>query len=214
MLTIVALAGGCARPQPAPRIEPFNDIAVEPASSAPPSVTASAGPQDLGSAPGDLRALNWATVPYPGGFCGVDRLVRPEDDGTLLESSLYGSVDFGTDATPVYGDIDGDGRVEAALGVGCSNGGGMASGQLGFAAVVYAGRNGRLVVIGTVVPKQHLPDEHVSFFSTVEVQPGRVVAHEQWYRTSDPTCCASGLAETIWTLQDGVLVAGYPKILA
>ncbi len=52
----------------------------------------------------------------------------------------------------------------------------------------------------------------MTLLTKVELTRGRVVAYETWYRPSDATCCPSGTAVTVWTLQGGRLSPGAPRI--
>ena len=54
----------------------------------------------------------------------------------------------------MFGDLDGDGRDEAALSVVCANGGGTAGGQLAFSAVIFKAVGRSFRVIGIVTPPQ------------------------------------------------------------
>jgi hypothetical protein len=130
----------------------------------------------------------------------------------LADSGIWGIVDVEISDSPVYGDLDGDGQLEAAVSVGCDNGGGTADGQLGFAYVVVAARAGRLRVLGTVTPSIHRPGLHVSLFESIKIDVGRITAVEAWYRESDATCCPGGRATTVWTYSDGQLTPGLPDI--
>jgi hypothetical protein len=45
-----------------------------------------------------------------------------------------------------------------------------------------------------------------------EWRPGALVVAEKWYRSSDSTCCPSGLAEVVWTWEDESLVPGPVRV--
>jgi hypothetical protein len=75
----------------------------------------------------DLHSLDWRTVALPGGA-----LIHADVD--LL---WWNPVVVSSWSRPVFGDLDGDGRDEAALDVDCANGGGTAAGQLAFSEVVF-----------------------------------------------------------------------------
>ncbi|GGV56899.1 hypothetical protein GCM10010294_03040 [Streptomyces griseoloalbus] len=114
----------------------------------------------------------------------------------------------------VYGNVLGDSRVEAALLVGCDTGGETAGGRLAWAYLVFTSEEHELRLVGTITPQQYLGG-HASAFDGIELDSGRVTAHESWHRKNDPTCCPSGKAVTTWTPgDDGTLEAGSPRITA
>jgi hypothetical protein len=107
-----------------------------------------------------------------------------------------------------YGDLDGDGRDEAALGVVCANRGGTAAGQIAFAQVVFALSAGKLRVIGIVTPQGPAAAGRHAPLVTVQILTRRIVATEYFYGPHDGDCCASGRVRTIWLYNHGVLKPG------
>lgn len=211
-IVLLLAVSACGGPSPSERIRPQTQPTEDLRHSGHPSATATQVPT-LGPAPDDLRDVDWQRVPMPAAFCGVVELVRFENGVAVGMSQTYGRVEVYQGSKPVYGDIDGDRHVEAIIGLECHNGGGTASGQLGFAEVVIRGLNGQLTVIGTITP-QYSPaaSSHVSFIAGVRIQRGKVVADETWYRPSDPTCCPTGRATTVWTLSGDTLTPGAPRV--
>ncbi len=204
-------ASACGSPDVGSRIP---RASVSSATTEPPLVTAPAPTgKSVGAAPADLHDVDWARVPVPGDFCGVPGLVTFKGGEATATSRTWGPVHlFRRDEGMVYGDIEGDQRSEAAVSVGCDNGGGTAAGQLAFAFVVFEGVQGRLIAIGTVTPQKNPPDQHTTLLWKLQMTRGRLIAHENWYRPMDPTCCPTGKAETIWTVKDGHLTPGAPHI--
>jgi hypothetical protein len=102
---------------------------------------------------------------------------------------------------PVFGDIDGDGRDEAAVDVTCDNGGGTADGQLEFSTVVFKADGNRLRALGVIPMEQPLDVRagHVPVGRALRIEQGRVTTSEYWYGPFDGTCCGSGHAEVTWT---------------
>lgn len=133
------------------------------------------------------------------------------DEATAI-SRTWGRVHLFRFKPVVYGDLEGDRRSEAGVNVLCDNGGGTAAGDLAFALVVFEGVHGRLIAIGTVTPQKNPPDVHPTWFRKVKLTRGRVIVHEAWFRPSDSTCCPTGTAVTVWTLENGHLTAGPPRI--
>jgi hypothetical protein len=211
VLTGVALAASaCGAPDVGPRIPraSLSGTTTEPPLATAPVTTI----RSVGEAPADLHDVDWAQVPVPGDFCGVPGLVTLKGGEATATSRTWGPVHLSRFGNVVYGDVEGDPHSEAAVNVGCDNGGGTASGQLAFAFVVFEGIQGRLILVGTVTPQKNPPDQHPTLLWKIQMKPGRVIAHEQWYRPSDGTCCPTGTAETIWTVKDGRLTPGTPHV--
>jgi hypothetical protein len=108
--------------------------------------------------------------------------------------------------TPViaYGDLDGTGHDTAGIGIGCGIGG---SARLGPGYLIYNGNGGHLNLLGTV--SRQYPNADVA---SVEIQPGRIVSHEEYPVGDDPHCCPSGRATTVWSYKGGKLVPGSPQV--
>jgi len=162
----------------------------------------------------DVYGVNWKNITLPGAACGTTHPIRLRNGRAFVRSAAWpwwAIVDVS--ATPPsstdgeYGDLDGDGIDEAAVGVVCSNGGGTAAGQLGFSYVIFTAGENVLRVIGVITPRQPLDPEagHVPLLASVEVLPGKVLTQEAWYGSNDGTCCPSGRATTIWRYAGGKL---------
>jgi hypothetical protein len=154
----------------------------------------------------DLHRVDWRRVPVPAKACGTVHPV-PLRGGTAFAHSVvypwWSVIDIGAaweKGVVSYGDLDGDGRDEAAVAVTCGNGGGTAGGQLAFATVIFTARRKSLRVLGIVTPQQPLGPAatHVPIVSRVRIRGRTVVAPEAWYGPDDGTCCPSGRARTVW----------------
>jgi hypothetical protein len=160
----------------------------------------------------DLHEMKWRNATYPGAACGAENDIVLRDHGARIHPAghpWWRYVAVGQ-AGRWYGDVDGDGRDEAAVSIVCSNDGGMAAGQLAFATVVFTAGDGTLRVLGVVEPRQP-PDPdttHAPIVARVKLRPGKVVAPEYWYGPKDGTCCSSGRATTVWSYAGGELRAG------
>ncbi|MGW6418526.1 hypothetical protein [Streptomyces sp. NPDC055055] len=168
----------------------------------------------IGSAPADLHAMKWAEIPVPGDFCDAPGLVHFDDIGeSRANSRTRGQVHLHRGDGPVYGDLDGDGKDEAALTVSCNNGSDTGAGDLIEGSVVFTRLGGQLISIGTLTP-QHNPPEagNCTRIGKVELTPQRITVEEHWYRQTDSTCCPTGKATTVWTREGDRLVPGPPRI--
>jgi hypothetical protein len=216
LLTTAAPAvSACGSPHAAPRIpRSFSSPPTTAERPTTPTPTTTVGAGAVGAAPTDLHDVNLARVSIPGAFCGIPGLVTFTDNEATATSSRWGPVHLSRLPTVAYGNVQGDARSEAAVNVECDNRDGTADGQLAFASIVFAGVQRRLNVIGTVTPQENPPNQHVTLLTMVQLARQRVIAHEAWYRSSDPTCCPSGKAVTVWTLQNGYLSPTAPHIVS
>jgi hypothetical protein len=208
---VLALVVGCSTSDPEPRVPrtsqpPYTE---HPETSAPPT------PPALGSAPDDLRELDWTHTAVPGGFCDVPGLITFKSGRAWAQSGTWGNIH--AEHRPedvVYGDVIGDSRAEAALLVGCDNGGETAGGRLVWAFLVFTSEKRKLRLVGTIIPQQYLSGQ-ASGFDGIELSFGRVIAHEVWFRENDANCCPTGKATTTWKPgDDGTLQPGSPRITA
>ncbi|MBQ0996295.1 hypothetical protein [Streptomyces sp. RK62] len=142
----------------------------------------------------------------PGDFCQIPGTIRLADAEATATSRTWGRVHIGLLPKRLYGDVTGDGRAEAALNVGCDNGGGTAAGQLAFAVVVITAKNGMLRSLGSLGAQHDSPGVHTPLLSATKLERDQVTVTESWYRPSDSTCCPTGTDVSTWTFgADGKL---------
>ncbi|GIF69973.1 hypothetical protein Ais01nite_80080 [Asanoa ishikariensis] len=181
------------------------------ATSAPPTE----GVPDCGRQGVDAAiAADWDGVCVPGEFCGVDGLVRLSQGGAVTNSGRWGEAHIDVfSGEEVRGDVDGDGTDEVAVLLDCTTGSGLAAGRIARAYVVYVGGVDELRVLGVINGQQQEDGVLPTLFDKLELRPGTAVAHEVWFRQSDMTCCPTGEATTIWTLNaEGKLTPGEPEV--
>lgn len=169
----------------------------------------------------DLHRIDWRQVVLPGGVCGSSRPIRRRT--RYGEAYVHGDVNLpwwnpvvvGSWGRPVFGDLDGDGRDEAALQVVCDNGGGTAGGQLQFADAVFKTHGNTLRVIGIVKLRQplDLSAGHVPVGFVRRIERGKITTAEAWYGRYDGTCCGSGRVETTWDYRAGRLAPGRVRVI-
>jgi hypothetical protein len=195
---------------------------IETASASPPptitrssALTPTPGPAPVhGSGSSDVRKVDWGAATLPATFCDVGDPVTFVAARATGNSSTWGPVQLSVDVeSTTYGDIDQDGLLDAAVELGCDNGGGTASGQLGEGVVVVRSDGQGLSVVGTITPQQQPADApHITLLDDPQFRPGQLTVHEFWYRPTDATCCPSGEAETTWILHDHRLDPQPPAI--
>ncbi|HEX6681102.1 MAG TPA: hypothetical protein VF063_10685 [Gaiellaceae bacterium] len=163
----------------------------------------------------DLHRIDWRKVVLPGGACGSAHPIRPRayryGPAALIHTDVdlrwWNPVVVYSWGEPVFGDLEGDGHDEAAIGVDCANAGGTGAGQLRFSWVVFRAVGRSLRVVGILPTRQPLDPEtpHVPLNTVKRIEPGKVVVSEGWYGPFDGDCCASGVASTLWTYARGRL---------
>jgi hypothetical protein len=164
----------------------------------------------------DIHKVDWANVSVPASLCGARHPIRLHKGRAVVDSRRWPSVPRVTVNSGwnpvVYGNLDGVGQDEAALVVGCNNGGGTAGGYLAYAQVIFTTAGKSLRVIGVVTPKQPRKPNRLPTLVTVKIRRGKIIAREAWYGPHDGTCCPTGRTTTVWTYAHGALRAGAPRI--
>jgi hypothetical protein len=156
----------------------------------------------------DLHHVNWKAAMLPGRVCGVPHAIHLRGGKAFVRSPRWPNlprIEVAGGWNPVvYGDLDGDGLDEAALGVFCSNGGGTAAGVLAYAQVVYRAGTSSALAVGVLRPHWQ-PKRALPTLLTVVLRRGRVIGREAFYGPRDGTCCPSGRARTVWAYRHGTL---------
>ncbi|KOY54387.1 hypothetical protein ADK59_30065 [Streptomyces sp. XY332] len=216
LLTLLLLIGACGSPRPAPPVPPLtpSSVAAVPDSPSPsPSPSPAQGPVLVGPAPADLHDVDWSKAPVPGEFCGVPGLVTLDAEGNATATSrTWGAVRIRRGTRVAYGDTDGDQRDEAAVYMGCDDNGSTMNGQLVAAYVVFTHQGNGLAALGAITPQQKSA-LYITALVGLEFAPGRITAHERWYRQTDAHCCPSGNADTVWTREGDRLTPGAPRVV-
>lgn len=140
----------------------------------------------------DLHGVNWANVALPGRVCGASHAIHLRGGTAFVAQTRWGrrwrrkvhwpawpriTVYAGWNAV-VYGDLDGDGEDETALGVDCSIPRGTAGSVLANAQVIFTAAVASPRAIGLVTPRS--PDTYGTPRAQVEIRRGKIVAHEFW----------------------------------
>jgi hypothetical protein len=220
MLILLVGTAACSEPKIGGRIStgPSSPGSNTLASDSPTSTAPAPEPtpvQKLGPAPADLHDVRWSSATLPGDFCDIDGLVKFKKRRAIAKSTTWGKVHVEVWPKDIqYGDLDGDGQAEAAVDVDCNTGGGTAGDLIQSAYIVVRAADGFLVPVGTITPKQQLADGPATRLKKARFGRNRITVRELFYRASDPNCCASGEANTTWTLRDNRLVPGPPVVVS
>ncbi|MGW6935444.1 hypothetical protein ACWGE0_35655 [Lentzea sp. NPDC054927] len=164
----------------------------------------------LGAAPGDLHEVDWEQTTLPAAFCGVEKPVKFQEGKGRATSTTWGEVGLWirSDRPVWFGDVDADGHDEAAVSIGCDNGGGTASSDLAYGFVVVRASNGKLELVGEISTTTMRDDApHVPVLTAPRFEKGAITVTEAWYRPTDANCCPTGASLTRWWLRDGTLKA-------
>src|SRR5205085_5742748 len=89
--------------------------------------------------PSDLRSVKWSEASLPAEVCGGSGVIHLHDGQAETSSARwprYPQVHVSLFQRVTFGDIDGDGRVEALVSIWCDTGGGTGSGLLGTSIAV------------------------------------------------------------------------------
>jgi hypothetical protein len=171
----------------------------------------------------DLHKVDWPNFTIPGEWFLGPKEVKLVD-GIARKVPTHIQFDGADEAESVstynpvaYGDLDGDGKDEAALQISV-NGSSVAAGERINGWLVYRGGADGPELIGVMLPqvppvRSWVPNSrhvHITYISDVVFKPGRIVTEETYYNESDYTCCPSGAAVTTWTYKDGKLTPGKP----
>ncbi|MET9634638.1 hypothetical protein ABZX92_45065, partial [Lentzea sp. NPDC006480] len=161
----------------------------------------------LGSAPDDLLDVDWQQATLTAEFCGVEQPVTMANGEARATSTIWGPVEVVVNPRKPawFGDLDADGRDEAAVNVHCENGGHL---TLAFGLLVVRSFNGTLELVGEISTTTMRDDSpHVPLLADPRFEYGAITVRELWYRPSDAGCCPTGVAQTRWSLRDGTLKA-------
>ncbi|HEX4519440.1 MAG TPA: hypothetical protein VH063_07645 [Gaiellaceae bacterium] len=167
-----------------------------------------------GAAP-NLHSTDWNAVTLPGAVCGSSKPIHLVAGRAVVSSSRWPGVRrvlVSREPKVAYGNFNGGGTGEAAVGVICSNDSGTAAGDLAATQVVFGIDGSSLHTIGIVTPRHPaLPNLPPSLI-TVKLGLGAAIATEFFYGPHDADCCPSGRAKTYWLYIHGGLTAQPTKV--
>jgi hypothetical protein len=146
-------------------------------------------------------------------LCKINRQIQLHNGRAFVRHSGFGVALDVLMLAVNRGDL-GHGLPVAALQVWCDNTGGTADGELAEGIMVFDSPGGHAHFLGTLTP-QHKTSAllHIPFIVVNRiVSTGHVAVTVLLYNLSNPTCCPSGRAITIWRWTGRAFVPGRTKI--
>jgi hypothetical protein len=156
-----------------------------------------------------VQHVNWGDVASPGRLCEVNGPIQLHNGSAKVSHSGFGPIDVYTSSV-THGYLR-HGLQVAALQIWCSLPGGTAASQLAEGLVVFAGP---AHVLGTLTPQYRPASEpHIPYITVARIdKSGHLTTTEYFYTPSNPDCCPSGRATTIWKWTGRGFVPGVTKI--
>ncbi|UVF79178.1 LppP/LprE family lipoprotein [Gordonia mangrovi] len=147
--------------------------------------------------PKDVKG--WSSVPITAAFCGVPGSVQLSDFEATTQSSSWGKVHVFMFAEAT--DLTAPGR-STLLGhrASCDNGGGTAAGNIATSYLLFAKEGDNSRVFAELPAQQPKQGEHPTIVTDIARAGDTLTVKEQWYRSADPNCCASGTSESTWQI--------------
>jgi hypothetical protein len=211
-LVVLVAVAGCGMGHESQLTQP----PVSSKASAPAPITSSSHVVTKVSTTVSIHAVNWSHVRVPGATCGVPKPLRLNKGMAVVPypGNTDPSLKVIVEKLPKvsYGNLNGAGQDEAALGIECTTTAGTVDGEIEYSWVVYSVDSGVLKVIGTLQPQQPATAakkaQHVPYFDGgPKFGPSTITLKELWYTGDDATCCPSVKATTVWRDEDGVMKA-------
>ncbi|MCX2966836.1 LppP/LprE family lipoprotein, partial [Gordonia aquimaris] len=82
----------------------------------------------------------------------------------------------------------------------CDNGGGTAAGNIATSYLLFAKEGDNSRVFAELPAQQPKQGEHPTIVTDIARAGDTLTVKEQWYRSADPNCCASGTSESTWQI--------------
>jgi hypothetical protein len=174
----------------------------------------------------DVHRVNWGDVTIPGQLCKVRGQIELHNGHATVSHSGYG-IPLDVYMTTVTHGYLARALPVTALQIWCANQGGTAAGQIAEGIVVFAGPTSpaaspaspaaaRPHLLGTLTP-QYNPRSaaHVPYIAVTRIDTtGHITVTELFYSPSNPDCCPSGRAVTIWKWTGRKFAPGRTRITA
>jgi hypothetical protein len=157
--------------------------------------------------------VNWGDVAIPGQLCEVDGPIQLHNGVAKVSRSGFGPIVVNL-TTVTHGYL-GHPLTVAGLQIWCAADGTAAS-QLAEGIVVFGSTGSKPRLLGTLTPRYRpRPASHVPYIAVVRFDTtGHVATTEFWYTPSNPDCCPSGRAATIWKWTGHTFIPGRTKIIS
>jgi hypothetical protein len=182
-----------------------------PTTSAPSGTATTTQAPATTTVPTPSHSVDWKSITVPGAVCHATQPIRLRQGVATIPAPP--GVQAGTSEVTVrewafaHGDLYGREDDAAAVNVWCANTGGTADGQIENSWVLFRADKSRPQLVATLTPQRpSVPGNHVAYFDTtpggIQIRPGTIRVKEVWYGPEDGTCCPTGRATTVWSLND------------
>jgi hypothetical protein len=162
------------------------------------------------------RSVDWGNVTIPGGLCEVKGSIKLHNGyAAVSHGSGFGVPLAVSTATITHGNL-GHGLSVTALEIWCSRQGSTAAGQLAEGVMVFSSPASQRHLLG-VLTAQYRPRSagHIPYISVKSINTAsHITVTEYFYTPSNPDCCPSGNAVTVWQWTGHKFVPGHTKITA
>lgn len=161
----------------------------------------------------DVHSVNWGDVTIPGHLCEVKGSIKLHNGDATVSHSGYG-IPLDVYTTMVTHGYLAHGLPVTTLQIWCATQGGTAASQIAEGIFVFASPGGQPHLLGTLTP-QYNPSSasHVPYIAVARIDTtGHITVTEFFYGPSNPDCCPSGRATTIWKWTGRTFIPGRTKI--
>jgi hypothetical protein len=159
-----------------------------------------------------LKHVNWGDVAIPGQLCEVSGPIQLHNGRAVVFHSGFGPIVVYTSSV-THGYLRHRLPV-AALQIWCATAAGMVKVPLAEGIVVFSSGGGTAHLLGTLTPQYHPASEpFIPYISVARIdKAGHLTTTEFWYAPSNPACCPSGRATTVWKWTGRTFIPGLTKI--
>jgi hypothetical protein len=180
------------------------------------AVAAATIPQTAQAQAASAHSVNWGNATIPGGLCEVRGSITLHNGYAAVKQGSSFGVPLAVFTAEVTHGYLGHGLPVTALEIWCSRLGSTAAGQLAEGVLVFSSPAGQPHLLGTLTA-QYRPRSagHIPYITVDRINTaGHVTVTEFFYRPSNPDCCPTGQAVTVWQWTGRKFIPGRTKITA
>ncbi len=160
-----------------------------------------------------VQQVNWGDITIPGKLCKVNGPIRLHNGFSApVTHSGFGYPIQAYTGTVTHGNL-GHGLQVTALQVFCEIAHGTAASQLSEGILIFDTPGGAPHLLGTLTPT-YFPNTHahLPYISVDHITTGHIATTEYWYTNSNPDCCPTGRAHTVWRWTGHGFVPGHTTV--